>query len=59
MEDILFNETAASTMDFLGLLFGAASVALLVVLIILGVKSWRRRRLCDLRRDHYRREPEA
>ena len=57
MEDAF--EMAAPEVNFLMLLLWVAMVALLIVLIARGVKSRRRRRLCDPRKDHYRREPDA
>lgn len=50
---------AAPEVNFLVLLLWVAMAALLIVLIAMGVKSRRRKRLCDPRKDHYRREPDA
>lgn len=50
---------AAPEANFLVLLFWVAMAALLIVLIAMGGKNRRRRRLCDPRKDHYRREPDA
>ena len=57
MEDVF--ETAAPEVNFLMLLLWVAMAALLIVLIAMGGKNRRRRRLCDPRKDHYRREPDA
>ena len=50
---------AAPEVNFLVLLRWVAMAALLIVLIVMGVKNRRRRRLCDPRKDHYRREPDT
>lgn len=51
---------AAPEANFLVLLFWVAIAALLIVLIAMGGgKNRHRRRLCDPRKDHYRREPDA
>ena len=55
MEDVF--EMAASEVNFLVLLLWVAMAALLIVLIAMGVKNRRRRRLCDPRKDHYRKYP--
>ena len=57
MEDAF--EMAAPEVNFLMLLLWVAMAALLIVLIAMGVKSRRRKRLCDPRKDHYCREPDA
>ncbi len=50
---------AAPEANFLVLLFWVAMAALLIVLIAMGGKNRHRRRLCDPRKDHYRRKPDA
>ncbi len=57
MEDAF--ETATPEVNFLVLLLWVAMAALLIVLIAMGVKSRRRKRLCDPRKDHYRRKPDV
>lgn len=58
MEDAF--EMAAPEANFLVLLFWVAMAALLIVLIAMGGgKNRHRRRLCDPRKDHYRRKPDA
>ena len=50
MEDVF--EMAAPEVNFLVLLLWVAMAALLIVLIVMGVKNRRRRRLCDPRKYH-------
>lgn len=58
MEEALLETGASgSELSFLGLLLWVAGAALLIVLIGMARRNRRRRRLCDPRRDHYRREP--
>lgn len=58
MEEALLETGASgSELSFFGLLLWVAGAALLITLVAMGIRNRRRRRLCDPRKDHYRREP--
>ena len=48
------HDQSASGFEFLFLMAGIILAAGLLTAVVLGYTAWRRRRLCDPRRDHYR-----
>lgn len=47
-------DQSGSGFEFLFLMAGILIAAGVLTAVVLGYKAWRRRRLCDPRRDHYR-----